>query len=481
MEQRSIFRIILLGVLLLGFIHAKNIVKGYVYDSETGIAVPGVQIFLIDSSKGTITDNSGYFHLAGLDRRTEITIQHVKYFSQNREVTFDKSSEIYTSYYLYSKNLEIDSVVVWGDTYFPGRYEKKFNKIQTKLYSTRYRQYLQMLKRKNWSWQELVTYGLWTILEPKYFNSYWNLKGRSQREQFLTLFWQKMDPTPETDRNEFREEFERRIRYNWTYFSANDSSGIAQEPDAFQTLIDTVIGAKSFKHESEDRLRPWTKRAPWDARGSIYLKYGSPTSRGLSNIDFPGDVNEARQNWGGNTETDVETWYYSNLGVDFDIYCYKTNIFRKAIIPGERATTSIKAHYSEVEYDIGYDEFYNNFVNNKIFFYDIEKHNSIDDFKFKYSEGCISFSFIPEYFMSVRDKSKYSLVSTVYKIVDKNQPALSMKKSCPFVRNCKNPDSDSLTVALPVNLGSGEYFVELKVEDHNSGKVIDNKYDFVVK
>ena len=29
------------------------------------------------------------------------------------------------------------------------------------------------------------------------------------------------------------------------------------------------------KNESEDRLRPWSKRAPWDSRGEIYFKYGS--------------------------------------------------------------------------------------------------------------------------------------------------------------------------------------------------------------
>ncbi len=43
--------------------------KGYVYDAETGYGIPNVQIFLSDSSKGIITDNSGFFIFKNLPKK----------------------------------------------------------------------------------------------------------------------------------------------------------------------------------------------------------------------------------------------------------------------------------------------------------------------------------------------------------------------------------------------------------------------------
>jgi len=47
-----------------------------------------------------------------------------------------------------------------------------------------------------------------------------NLQTDAEREQFIEQFWKRRDPTPDTERNEFKEEHYRRIAYANEHFSA---------------------------------------------------------------------------------------------------------------------------------------------------------------------------------------------------------------------------------------------------------------------
>ena len=67
--------------------------------------------------------------------------------------------------------------------------------------------------------------------------------SRVEREKWIAKFWKSKDPTPTTERNEFKEEHEKRVEYA----KANFGSGFTMRP--------------------------------WDDRGEVYIKYGEPDEK----------------------------------------------------------------------------------------------------------------------------------------------------------------------------------------------------------
>src|SRR5216110_2866493 len=54
----------------------------------------------------------------------------------------------------------------------------------------------------------------------------WNaLQSDADADAFIALFWARRDPTPGTPRNEFRDEFERRVQYADQTFSTARQKG----------------------------------------------------------------------------------------------------------------------------------------------------------------------------------------------------------------------------------------------------------------
>ncbi|HEX7154006.1 MAG TPA: GWxTD domain-containing protein [Thermoanaerobaculia bacterium] len=52
-----------------------------------------------------------------------------------------------------------------------------------------------------------------------------SIKTDEEAEQFVALFWARRDPTPTTQRNEFREEFDERVKYADDQFTAGKKAG----------------------------------------------------------------------------------------------------------------------------------------------------------------------------------------------------------------------------------------------------------------
>ncbi|HEX9917054.1 MAG TPA: GWxTD domain-containing protein [candidate division Zixibacteria bacterium] len=75
-------------------------------------------------------------------------------------------------------------------------------------------------------------------------DSFLQMTDETQREEWLRKFWKAKDPTPTTERNEFKEEHQRRVAYARQYFGS---------------------------HFRGNRL--------WDDRGEVYIKYGEPDER----------------------------------------------------------------------------------------------------------------------------------------------------------------------------------------------------------
>ena len=99
---------------------------------------------------------------------------------------------------------------------------------------------------KNLSSEDRLTYfSIEKIASAEELENYLNLKPE-ERASWLKKFWKDKDPTPTTEKNEFKEEHKRRIDYVLTNFH-------------------TIFGTY-----------------PWDERGEVYIIYGEPDERSLS-------------------------------------------------------------------------------------------------------------------------------------------------------------------------------------------------------
>ena len=77
------------------------------------------------------------------------------------------------------------------------------------------------------------------ILSPAEIDAWKKLKTNEEREKFIEIVWHMRDPTPDTEENEYREEYYERLAYVNEHFSS---------------------GMPGYKTD----------------RGRIYLKYGKP-------------------------------------------------------------------------------------------------------------------------------------------------------------------------------------------------------------
>jgi GWxTD domain-containing protein len=166
---------------------------------------------------------------------------------------------------------------------------------------------------KNWIKKD-VAYII-TSEEKKAFNA---LKTDEERENFIENFWRRRDPNPDTEENEFREEYYERIAYANEHFA----SGIPG----------------------------WMTD-----RGRIYITWGKPDS--VESHPSGGSYDRPSYEGGGSTTTyPFETWFYRHLdnvgdGVEIEFvdptgtgeYKIATSPYEKdalLMVPGAGLTTA---------------------------------------------------------------------------------------------------------------------------------------------
>lgn len=160
--------------------------------------------------------------------------------------------------------------------------------------SRRYQLYKRMLKaEREWNREELIAFGLWHIVPADAYAVFQSLDSEYDRQEWLRRFWKRNDPTPTTEKNEFREEFERRVIHARAEFA---------EP----------WNNRHARYLPDQYLREGWERAPWDARGELYIKFGEPDFRTVAA-------------W------QTEQWTYWDLKVEFFVRNYMTNIYGNAI------------------------------------------------------------------------------------------------------------------------------------------------------
>lgn len=108
--------------------------------------------------------------------------------------------------------------------------------------------------------------------EKKAFNK---LTTDEERENFIEQFWRRRDPDPDTDENEYREEYYERIAYANQHYAS---------------------GIPGWKTD----------------RGRIYIAFGKPD--GIESHPSGGNYDRPSYEGGGSTTTyPFETWFYRNI------------------------------------------------------------------------------------------------------------------------------------------------------------------------
>jgi len=113
------------------------------------------------------------------------------------------------------------------------------------------------------------------IITPEEKKAFLALETDEERENFIDMFWRRRDPNPDTEENEFREEYYERIAYANEHFTS---------------------GIPGWKTD----------------RGRIYIMYGKPDS--IESYPSGGVYNRPSWEGGGTTTTyPFEIWFYRHI------------------------------------------------------------------------------------------------------------------------------------------------------------------------
>jgi GWxTD domain-containing protein len=133
-------------------------------------------------------------------------------------------------------------------------------------------------------WKKWMNEDVVYIITDEEKQAFKRLKTDEERQQFVEQFWQRRDPTPDTEENEFKEEHYRRIAY------ANDHY---------------ASGIQGWRTD----------------RGMIYIKYGPPDE--IDSHPSGGSYERPQEEGGGETSTyPFEDWryrYLENIGTNIII------------------------------------------------------------------------------------------------------------------------------------------------------------------
>jgi GWxTD domain-containing protein len=301
------------------------------------------------------------------------------------------------------------------------------------LYTRRHRQYLSMLKtNEKWSEDELIDFGMWTILPSAEFEPYHQLSGYD-RSEWLRKFWKKLDPTPTTEFNEAWEEFRNRVKYAYTHFSE-------------------TWDYRHFQYKRDMYQRNGWPNAPWDARGELYVKYGPPQFQTI-------------YGW------HAEQWSYYKYHVDFIIKLYETNIYYSAIEPG---SLSYYTYGDNIEYVIS------NFINNSEYRYHHEYKADplkLHENRFYTDEGILKFDYsIP--LKELRydrqgDVYQFSYNLTVVALDEDMREVYRQEEVKSFSRENKKAYKQDkfFSDQIQMRLIPGPYMIAIKIEDTHSKKL----------
>ena len=303
--------------------------------------------------------------------------------------------------------------------------------------TTHHKHYRNMLRSdRRWSRSELIDFGMWTIMEDDRFTSYIALDEYDKKEWYRK-YWKLRDPTPTTDENEALNEFLRRIQY------AEERYG-------------ETWNYRQFEYLKDQYMRDGWPRAPWDARGELYVKYGEPTYITI------GGYNK-------------EEWQYDSFGIDFLVDRYMTNIYQNAIKPGPLAQSIyqdqlewVESNYivkSNFEYEHDYKKKPIKRISLNVTKDDERPGNTI---LVNYSIPVKEFKFHKE-----NGQRKVQFFRHLVVLDDNMQEVRRFETFQEIKKDSKRELSRIKTVeeSIPLNLNPGQYRIALRIEDPKADKL----------
>jgi GWxTD domain-containing protein len=146
------------------------------------------------------------------------------------------------------------------------------------------------------------------LLTTEEHHNFTRLSDPVSRSEFVTAFWKKRDPKPETEENEFRDEYEKRVAFADSRFTQGETAGSVTDRGMVFILLGppTYVGQKPLTSgEDANEKAGLSLYRPADVR--IASTPGGTTADRVARVDKvtgPGTrMNEAAKNW-------REVWHY---------------------------------------------------------------------------------------------------------------------------------------------------------------------------
>jgi len=294
-----------------------------------------------------------------------------------------------------------------------------------------------MLKTEGtWTRDELINFGMWTILGTDQFEALAALKGYDRLE-WLRKYWKLRDPTPTTEVNECQDEFEKRMEYAWENFSE-------------------TWNYRNFKVLQDQYLRDGWPHAPWDERGEIYILYGEPESISIAGFN-------------------EEEWSYNKYRIDFIVERYKTNIYKDAVRLGPLSMELYADNPDWAHY---------NFIENREFRYTHNYHaKPFKSFKPEFSVPAESdtgqiavFYTIPtdEFKITKQDGGQGISYNECWVVLDEDMREVVRKEQPHAVTRAEKKEIKNMKVVsgrIQLDLPPGQYLFALEIRDLNNPRL----------
>jgi GWxTD domain-containing protein len=145
-------------------------------------------------------------------------------------------------------------------------------------------------------------------MTPEERRAFTRLADTVSRSEYVTAFWKRRDPKPETSENEFRDEYEKRVAFADSRFTQGETAGSLTDRGMVFILLGppTYAGQKPLTsgEDTNDKAALFAYR-PADVKVAS-LPGGTTTdrTRRIDKVTGPGTkMNDAARNW-------REVWHY---------------------------------------------------------------------------------------------------------------------------------------------------------------------------
>lgn len=134
------------------------------------------------------------------------------------------------------------------------------------------------------------------LLTPAQKKEYATFTTDAERSAFVEAFWKQLDPTPGTDANEFRSEFERRVAFGDIMFRTDKVQGRVTDRAAVFALLGPPTYA-AMSNVSGDSINSMRSEGPNQQLQGNLRGVVRPTSGGVANnLENPYDTG-TRESW----------------------------------------------------------------------------------------------------------------------------------------------------------------------------------------